>query len=313
MEDNTMFITPPLFWRSSYLELQSETAFFAGVTNSGFYLESRDETAFRTWIVVDNQISTFKSPCRATFGGCWAFNLKDLKEDCITIISQLAKRHPEMVHITVYLPPEFAFPFDPILMFNVFESLGSRVVYTDIDYWISPLNWSESSMSKGNQKKLRQWISSNGQISEVSLSNFESVYQVILENRHSLGVEPSISAGDLENLMLNFKDEYKLYSGTVDGDIAVVAITVQVHPRIKYVFFWADKLQYRHLSPVVAMCAHLVNTCLISNIDFLDLGISTERGIENPGLMRFKANLGALPSPKHQISIDLDSLRKSTS
>ena len=308
-----MFMTPPLFWRSSYLELQSDTAFFAGVSTSGSYLESRDDTAFRTWIVIERQMSGFKSPCRATFGGCWTLNPKDLREDCLTIVSHLAKRHPESELVTVYLPPEFAFPFESILMLNAFGSLGAKVDYTDIDYWISPLNWSESSMSKGNRKKLRQWNLSNGKISEVSMSNFDSIYQVIQENRRSLGVEPSISAGDLEKLILNFGDEYKLYAGTVDNEIAVVAVTVQIHPSIKYVFFWADKSQFRHLSPVVAMCTHLVNICSMSNIEFLDLGISTEKGIENPGLMRFKTNLGAFPSPKHQISIDLNSLRKSAS
>ena len=62
---------------------------------------------------------------------------------------------------------------------------------------------------------------------------------------------------------------------------------------------------FRHLSPVVAMCDFLANSSRNRGMSFLDLGAAQLDGVDIPGLVRFKANLGAIPSDKYQVSLTL--------
>ena len=62
---------------------------------------------------------------------------------------------------------------------------------------------------------------------------------------------------------------------------------------------------FGHLSPVVAMCDFLVQSARDKGMSFLDLDATQIDGVDILGLVRFKANLGAIPSNKYQIRLTL--------
>lgn len=290
----------PLFWQSSYLETQSDTAFLAGISLSGDYLESREHTLFRTWIVFDASPNGLKSPCRATFGGFFSIDYAWFASDIKATIAGLAEQHRDKT-LKIYLSPEHAELFKGQEQRALLQSCGFVEEFFDLDFSITTNKWNEASLSKGNRKKLRQWREAGGRVEKVDLCEINDIYEVIRVNRESIGVVPSISLGDLNKLINQFGDHYELFVGHVNGEVAVVAVTVDTHIDTKYVFFWADVLKHRNLSPVVAMCCGLVEICQSINISTLDLGIATEDGNPNEGLMRFKSNLGAESSEKYML------------
>jgi hypothetical protein len=291
----------PLFWQSAYLEIQSQTGFFSGITHSGHYEEGRDHHVFRTWACFDLTSNGLRSPCRATFGGYWSVAPTHFESDVEDCLLEMKSRYPSKT-ITFYLPP-----IDPVSekvssQLEILSRSGFEIDFVDSNFLISTQEWSLTDLSKGNRKKLRQWNEAGGHIGEVGLGSLPNVYEVIRLNRLSLGVKPSITLDDLTKLAVGLDSSYNFYIASIDGQTAAVAVTVEARSTSKYVFFWADVAEYRHLSPVVALCAHLIDVCNHEKKRFLDLGISTEDGLPNPGLIRFKRNLGASECPKFQLS-----------
>jgi hypothetical protein len=297
-------LSVPLFWQSKYLDVQSDSAFFVGVNHDGAYEQSRHHADFRTWASVDSFGQSLRSPCRATFGGFWSVSDDTLEVDIAQTLDELRSRFPDQT-LTFYLPAENATLFDVTTQKTVMERSGLVVDFIDRNFSIDVNSWDFSSLSKGNRKKFRQWKEVGGVVSRADGDALPTIYEVIRLNRLSLGVIPSISLEDLTKLSHNFFKEYEFYVASVDGCIAAVAVTIETVATSKYVFFWADALEFRHLSPTVAICEHLISVCREQHKTELDLGISTVRGDFNLGLMRFKRNLGASDFAKFQISSKL--------
>jgi len=294
----------PLFWRSQYAKIQSSDSFLAGIDFLNEFRLDLDCSEYRTWIVINRNPDGLRSPCRATFGGAFSREIDVLPSDLRNIILGLKKDFPG-VHLEILLPPEHLIEFNPQAQLQILISLGGTVDFVERSNYLSLGDWSHDNLSKGNRKKYRQWIESNGTIEKVDVSCISEVYEIIRLNRLGLGVEPSINLEGLLALFSNFPVEYNLYLGQVNRENAVAAVVVQNASCQDYVFFWADTLAYRHLSPVVAMCDFLARSAREKGRSFLDLGAAQINGVDIPGLVRFKTNLGAMPSDKYQVSLTL--------
>jgi hypothetical protein len=301
-ENNLTTQDIPLFWQDRYTHLQSHESVVAGVDFNSRFVMGRGSDALRTWTILTTERDLVRSPCRATFGGFWTRDAGSLGSDVTIIVNGLADtyRHSDLVF---YLAPEILSEFKSDAVREVLESLGATVDYVDLDFSIDVQSWSEAEMSKGNRKKLRQWREVGGTVRRVQMDTFDIVYEIVLQNRLSLGVKPSISSADLRKLMEQFPEHYSLYLAEIAGEPAACAVTIDLSKPTKYVFFWADRPEHRNFSPVVAVCAELIAECTRQSKPRLDLGISTEMGRLNPGLIRFKQNLGASESSKYQLRI----------
>ena len=299
-----MSVYTPLFWRTSYAVNQSKHSFLAGIDFLNVFRIDLDFSEYRTWMVINRNPDGLRSPCRATFGGAYSREVYVLKSDLENIIFGLKKEFPGTL-LEVLLPPAHLTEFDPKTQLRVFSDFGATVDFVERSNYLPLETWSLSNFSKGNRKKYRQWVESGGTIEEVGADQLPEVYEIIRLNRLALGVEPSINFEGIQSLFSNFPVEYRLYLGQVNNENAVAAVVVQNTPFQDYVFFWADTTMFRHLSPVVAMCDFLAESARNKGMRFLDLGAAQINGVDIPGLVRFKANLGAIPSDKYQLSLTL--------
>lgn len=294
----------PLFWRDNYAKVQSRDSFLAGIDSLNDFRINLDFSQYRTWMVINQNPDGLRSPCRATFGGAFSREISFLESDLEKIIIGM-KENFAGKRLEILLPPEHLSEFDPKTQLRILSELGATVDFVERSNYLPLAEWDHSNLSKGNRKKLRQWIESSGTIEKVDVNHITEVYEIIRLNRLALGVEPSIRLEGLQSLFSNFPAEYSLYLGQVNNENAVAAVVVQSSLHQDYVFFWADTSMFRHLSPVVAMCDFLVHSAREKGMSFLDLGAAQIDGDDIPGLVRFKANLGAVPSSKYQISIRL--------
>jgi len=293
----------PLFWRRDYVELQDPSAALIGVDWNDRIQQSASHTDLRTWIAVELRGADLRSPCRATFGGFYSQG-NFIHSDIERIIAWLSARN-RASRLKIYLPPNYLLPFDSENQLKILKGLGAQISFTDLNFHIPTTSWSTQSLSKGNRKKLRQWNEAGGVVERVGIERLPDIYEIFEANRTALGVTPSISLADLSKLIGAFSEDYQLYVGRLAIDLAAVAVLVRVTNNTNYVFIWADRITYRHLSPVVALCEHLVSVSRYGGVDVLDLGTASVQGVTNHGLARFKQNLGAVETYKYFVDLPL--------
>jgi hypothetical protein len=188
---------------------------------------------------------------------------------------------------------------------TIFPEYLSKNLFTDRNFVIKLGAWSESDLSKGNRKKLRQSRESGFFSSQLDSSEIPNAYAIIAENRKRLGVIPSISLDELRYLVVSFPKLYKIFGTYYKSELIAAAIVVETHPENNYVYMWAEKFEYRSFSPVVSVFKKIAEHSQEGGYKFLDLGTSSSKGKTIEGLVRFKSNLGALEYEKHMVSTDI--------
>ncbi len=89
-----------------------------------------------------------------------------------------------------------------------------------------------------------------------------------------------------------------LYHGTRP---VAASLVYRVAPGRDYVVAWGDDHRLEH-SPMNALAYHVVDRSLADGVTLLDLGISSEQGRPNHGLIQFKQSIGARPSLRLDLS-----------
>jgi lipid II:glycine glycyltransferase (peptidoglycan interpeptide bridge formation enzyme) len=109
----------------------------------------------------------------------------------------------------------------------------------------------------------------------------------------------SVTANELNTLLTDLPQEYIVFTVTDNWKIIAMSLAVRVHSKVLYNFLPADLAAYQSYSPMVLLNEAMYNYCQNEGIDILDLGTSQDHhGVEKPGLIRFKENLGGQESLK---------------
>jgi len=292
----------PLFWRCKYAELVGGTTQVAGFGING---EIAQNICRNSGPISHKFVMLFARsdvgivvPGKATFGGIWTWpvsnsHLVSMKSCFDGFLDALRVQYSEM-----HMPPEYFFPEVFQAQHEVLQEIGAKVLYTDISYHIDLKSWTIGDMSKGNKKKLRQCQEIDLQTTRLDRSDIGAAYELIEANRLALGVTPSVSLGQMMRMFDDMPDIYESFGTYYGQDLVAAAITVMLTDKIRYVYMWADDVEYRSLSPVVALCNGIVEYSIAKGNLVLDLGTASEFGSINEGLARFKTNLGALASNK---------------
>ncbi len=297
--------TVPVFWTANYLESQSGSIGigYVDVSSQKFStsLVEVDSLSHRFLFGVSDSKVTV--PARAPYGGAWG--------DPAEVTGALDL----FIHSTnsMFGCREFEFVFPPSgFADEIFEKqigylteIGASVVCTDVSQGIDVNSWDISLFSKGNRKKLRQFLEVGGQFRRGKDSELPMIFEILRLSRENIGAKLSISLLQLQKSFELMPDHYSAWVVTIDEKIAAVAVTVRVKKDYEYVYMWGDNLDFRNFSPTAALCEGLIYEMKLLGIDFLDLGISSFRGENNENLMRFKSNLGAVSTNKQTLNLQI--------
>ena len=284
----------PLFWHEEWA-LRNHGLFLSIVLRSNRkFLVGCEKTDYETQI-----------PGRLTFGGFFPLDEGNVsKQESTELISTLIKQLPEKNKIIWKMPPSYFFP----QIFNAQRYVVDSMHYhkvLDQNQHINIPNWKHKSMSKGNQKKVKQLMKLDVYYKTASLREVDLCYRILEENRNTKGVNVSMSKNEIKNCLLVWPENYKLVYLEKEKEVLAVAFTVDLAPTIRYVLYWADNIYYRNYSPVAYLCTKIIEEAARNKITILDLGISSHNGVVNEGLIRFKANLGAESSIKPTFEVKL--------
>jgi hypothetical protein len=281
----------PIFWSPEYSSLQGEQnallKLIAGDVNESF--------------VAPYKIASrrFKSPGVGTFGG---FYTSDLNADWNIVFRELIAQFQSIREFEIIFPPAYfeVGIFHPQLaaclkMFN-------PEVTVDLNQHVEISGDSERLLSKGNRKKLRQFRERNGSVTISDLGGLDSAIQLLEDSRKRMGVHLSMSKEKIVKSFELLPDRYTCFQAFVDGNLQAAAIVVKLSSETNYVLYWGDSNESgRSLSPTVALFDEIYKHSQKNAFKVLDLGISSVNGEVNPGLQRFKANLGALTTSRTRV------------
>ena len=129
------------------------------------------------------------------------------------------------------------------------------------------------------------------------------IYDLICENRSKFGrpiymtLDNILSTGEIWPV-----EFFKVESGK---NIVASAIFYRNHNEICYAVYWGDNDEGRPLRAMDFLLLNLFVYYKEAGFRYMDLGISTENGIPNEGLLRFKESHEAISSLRYRFILDI--------
>jgi hypothetical protein len=208
------------------------------------------------------------------------------------------QREPETASASIRLPPDcFGQPSSAALE-NALHRTGWRLDQADVNHHlvVGPPAQFLAELSETKRKELRRLERSGATTGEAGLEASRTIYDIIAENRESMGYPMTMTWPQVEALAGAFPDRVRFFGVIRDGTILAGAICLRITASYLYVFYWGERPEFRKESPVTLLAYGLVTYAHACGVSVLDIGISTEHSAPNVGLIAFKESLGCRAS-----------------
>jgi hypothetical protein len=151
-------------------------------------------------------------------------------------------------------------------------------------------------MDRGNLKRLKKAYRME-MISTVA-KDWLPLYQLLSENRAQKNASLAMSQAEIAFMMEQFPQNCFWFSTHLEGEGIAAAFVLQSLPGCWQVVYWGHLPGTEQFSPVTHLANAIYQEAQRQQITYIDLGTASLEGKPNEGLIRYKLNLGALPSRK---------------
>ncbi len=231
-----------------------------------------------------------KAPFSAPFAGfhcksenIYASEIELFLQDLITYAQIESIRE---MHITI--APEIYSPSSNAKIVNAMIGLGFQMQLPEIFNHVNLLSFKNEYTHGASRTYYNQAIKKGLTFSNAtSLHDKEAIYSIIVANRVRMKRPIYMSFDDIMKTTSIFSvDFFKVLNA--EGTIVAGAIMYREHKEIIYALFWGDTLVGRVDRAMDYLIFNLYSHYKSAGYSYIDLGISTEAGIPNNGLLRFK-------------------------
>ncbi len=132
-----------------------------------------------------------------------------------------------------------------------------------------------------------------------------AAHAVIARNRAAKGRPMRLSFPYVTAIRHAFPGRIRMQVLRHAGRICAAALVYRVKPGHDYVVAWGDHDHDLPRSPMNVLALRVVERALADGVAVVDLGISSEDGRPNPGLVQFKQSILARPSLRLDLARDL--------
>lgn len=251
----------------------------------------------------------FQSPFSAPFGGFHFRNeimyISEI-DNFITSLKEYILLSQGFKGIEITLPPDIYHTTFNAKVVNSFIRNGFQAMLPEITGWIDLQQFNGSFSQKNSREYYRQAVRNELSFEVVAdEKDKEPVYELIRENRAKFGRPIYMTLKDiLDTGNLWPVDFFKVQAK--DKTILASAIFYRSHPDICYAVFWGDNEIGRPLRAMDFLAFNLWSHYKNLGFKYIDLGISTETGNPNEGLLRFKESHEAVSSLRYKFSWHID-------
>lgn len=152
-------------------------------------------------------------------------------------------------------------------------------------------------MDRGNKKRYNKAL--RLELKFQAERNWLPLYELLQENRAQKGAELSMNKQEIEFMMATFPQRCYWFAVLQQAQIIAAAFVIQSLEKVWQVVYWGHKPGTEGISPVTFLASELHHQAYQQGVKWIDLGTASLNGKPNEGLIRFKLNLGAIPSPKY--------------
>lgn len=238
------------------------------------------------------------SPRRATFGGIEAA-AGIAPEILIAFVQRVTDRLKDLSTVVITQYPEALAPETSPLIREALLAAGFQLTNTDLNYHIPVTDAPfEDGLHRGERWKARKAERMGFAFRKIERADPEILQDFVIRARERKGHRITLFPGLFAGLFQHFPEDIYAF-GVFDGEhMIAVAVTIRLNSNALYTFHLADDGDYSRYSPTVFLIRGVYDWCRANGFGLLDLGIATDRGERNEGLIRFKKNLGATESEK---------------
>jgi len=232
----------------------------------------------------------FFSPLKATFGG-------------VEYTSDTAARYL-LTHMRYWLDKQ-RYSSLKLVLPPVFL-MGSQHLYTGFDHCIIDKNYHipitdhpfERGLHPSALRRLKKCLKHYFSCSLWECPEMDTVYDFIDKARKRKGYPMTMQRVDFKKMFETLPANYLVFVVKQAEKIAALGVTVKLSSDVLYHFYPADAEDFLGFSPSIFLHKVMYEYCQEHGYSYLDLGIATDKGVDNQGLIRFKENLGATLSQK---------------
>lgn len=200
--------------------------------------------------------------------------------------------------IRITHPPDGYDTETSLLIAKALQNHGFQIVYQDLNFHLEVGGDFKKHLRRSERWKLNKSKRSGYLFHSIPNPVWNDVFPFLLESRERKGFFLSMNQPELEKAFQQFPKEYQMWGVSLENQLIAMAITIRINTEILYVFYTADDLSHRKVSPVVLLHEGLYIYCIDQKFRLLDLGTVSLKGIVNSGVATFKRNLGGVASLK---------------
>jgi hypothetical protein len=257
------------------------------------YIENKNSIEGRVYVFLDK--GEAKSPYKMAFGG-FEFSehlpYKQIDEWVEFLMDFCKKKLSKSLQITSY-PFSYA-PEQSHILTQIFLHKGFEIIQSEITHYLPITNnpFIEQ-LHPSEKRRLQKCKKANFRFELLENYQISEVHQFIQACRERKNFPMSMTLEALSQTIQAFPEQYLVFAVKDKDKIVALTVAIVINANILYNFYPADSPDCLSFSPTVMLIEGLYEFCQKENFTLLDLGISTDKGLANEGLIRFKKNLGA--------------------
>jgi len=271
-----------LFNTKAYIHSKSPTDFYLLTVNKGNEVQAS--------LYIFQHENHFFSPLKATFG-----RIEYVTEDAAAYL---------FTQMRAWLDKQTFSSFQLSLLPDFL--IKDKLSYSDFDRCMIDKNYHipisskafEQGIHKSALRRLNKCLKHDFSCSLWQKPDVNFVYDFICKARKRKNYPMTMQRGDFETMFEVLPTHYLVFVVKQAEEIAALGVTVKLSEDILYHFYPADAADFLHYSPSILLHKGIYEYCQENDYTYLDLGIATDKGVDNLGLIRFKENLGAVVSQK---------------
>jgi hypothetical protein len=285
---------PYLFNREEYRLLQSAANWIS------FYILNEREFSVEGHLHFYLKDDWARSIMQSPFGGI-EFNDRVENKAVFHFIEFVCKKLKErgIKNLTVISAPNGYHSPKQTLIELFFLNLGFVVSTAEVG---SLIHVSENPFSEilhpRKKRKLAQTLQADLSFKILEKNSLEDIYEFIAFHRKEKNYQLSISLEHLKKSVEKIDDVYKFFGVFDGGTLVAASIAVLVSKKILYHFISDHLRKVGEAKPVLALMNGIYDYCFQNNIIILDLGTSAKESQPNFKLIKFKSEIGGVPTHK---------------
>lgn len=250
----------------------------------------------------------------APFGGIDLTRGSETADNVMALVARAVDvaRREGINRIEVRCKPPHSTPSEPLVAFALFQA-GFAVVESDLNFYIpldgiSELGEWEAGLRKQARRALREARAlglTTRQLDPEDESGWELAYEVLRDNRIEKGRPMRLPLEYIRGIRDCFGPLVRMLVTEGNRHTVAAALIYRVGRGRDVVQYWGDNAPHLAVSPMPVMVAAVVEHGLHTGASVLDIGISTDHGEPNLGLIQFKRAFGCSTELRTTMALDL--------